>query len=61
MVYSVANQKSFDRAREIVEEIRWNEAKKTAVILVGNKADLQRTRVVSESGKNLRLLRNQRK
>lgn len=55
IVYSVVNRSSFRQAEEIVKYLwRENVTKDKAVILVGNKADLARSRVIpSAEGKAL--------
>lgn len=55
IVYSVVNRSSFRQAEEIVKYLwRENLTKEKAVILVGNKADLARSRVIpSAEGKAL--------
>lgn len=48
VVYSVVQRSSFRQAEEIVKYLwRENITKEKAVILVGNKADLARSRVIS--------------
>lgn len=50
VVYSVVERGSFRQAEEIVKYLwRENITKEKAVILVGNKADLARSRVISTS------------
>ena len=52
IVYSVVDTDSFKKAEEILQYLwRTNSATDKAVILVGNKSDLVRTRVVSIVGK----------
>lgn len=55
IVYSVVQRSSFRQAEEIVKYLwRENVTKEKAVILVGNKADLARSRVITTSeGKTL--------
>lgn len=55
IVYSVVNRSSFRQAEEIVKYLwRENVTKEKAIILVGNKADLARSRVIpSAEGKAL--------
>lgn len=55
IVYSVVNRSSFRQAEDIVKYLwRENVTKEKAVILVGNKADLARSRVIpSAEGKAL--------
>ena len=52
IVYSVVDSNSFQKAEEILQYL-WRTGSSTnkAVILVGNKSDLVRTRVVSIVGK----------
>ena len=52
IVYSVEDRKSFEGAIDRLYELRKDEDDRTiAVILVANKTDLVRTRVVQEEGK----------
>ena len=51
VVYSVEDHKSFETAIDRLYEIRQEESKYVALILVANKTDLVRTRVVLEAGK----------
>lgn len=55
IVYSVVNRSSFRQAEDIIKYLwRENVTKEKAVILVGNKADLARSRVIpSAEGKAL--------
>ena len=57
IVYSVVDSNSFQKAEEILQYL-WRTGSSTnkAVILVGNKSDLVRTRVVSIVGKKQSLL-----
>ena len=57
IVYSVVDSNSFQKAEEILQYL-WRTGSSTnkAVILVGNKSDLVRTRVVSIVGKEQSLL-----
>lgn len=50
MVYSVEDSKSFQTALDRLAEIRDDEGREVAVILVANKSDLVRTRVIFEEG-----------
>ena len=50
VVYSVEDSKSFHTALERLAEIREDEGREVAVILVANKSDLVRTRVIFEEG-----------
>lgn len=50
VVYSVEDSKSFHTAIERLGEIREDEGREVAVILVANKSDLVRTRAVFEEG-----------
>ena len=50
VVYSVEDRKSFETAIDRLYEIRQQEARHIALILVANKTDLVRTRVVLEEG-----------
>lgn len=51
VIYSVVDRNSFRKAEEIVNYL-WNEnvTRDKAVILVGNKADLARSRIITTSG-----------
>ena len=52
IVYSVVDADSFQKAEEILQYLwRTNSSSGKAVILVGNKSDLVRTRAVSIVGK----------
>lgn len=55
IVYSVVNRSSFRQAEDIVKYLwRENVTKEKAIILVGNKADLARSRIIpSAEGKAL--------
>ena len=50
VVYSVDDEKSFKEAVQNIQFIRQEMVSKQAIILVANKADLERRRVVSEKG-----------
>lgn len=50
MVYSVDDEQSFNEAVQNIQFIRKEVVNKQAIILVANKADLERRRVVSEKG-----------
>ena len=50
VVYSVEDRKSFATAMQRLREIRSDEGRPVAVILVANKTDLVRRRVVPEIG-----------
>ena len=51
IVYSVEDRESFESAVDRLYEVRKDNAQDVAVILVANKLDLVRTRVVLEDGK----------
>lgn len=52
LVYSIVQKSSFRVAEEILNYLwRENFTKDKAVIVVGNKADLARSRVITTSGK----------
>lgn len=59
VVYSVDDEQSFNEAVQNIQFIRKEKVCNQAIILVANKADLERRRVVSEKGIILQL--NQRK
>lgn len=50
VVYSVDDEQSFNEAVQNIQFIRKEVVNKQAIILVANKADLERRRVVSEKG-----------
>ena len=52
IVYNVVDRSSFERAIDILFELKQAEATRNrAIILVGNKSDLVRARIVSTEGK----------
>lgn len=51
-VYSVIDRPSFQKAIDLLYSIRKTEGSDMAVILVANKTDLMRARVVAEQGRN---------
>ena len=51
VVYSVEDRESFAAAEERLREIRRDESRQVAVILVANKADLVRRRVIIDDGR----------
>ena len=51
VVYSVEDRNSFETAIDRLFEIRQEDGREVALILVANKTDLVRTRVVHEDGK----------
>ncbi|XP_013406461.1 GTP-binding protein REM 1 [Lingula anatina] len=54
VVYAIADKCSFQYVSEILQRLRQTEGEQCAIILVGNKSDLARTRVVStDAGKKL--------
>ena len=53
VVYSILDRATFERALEILYELRRDPDKHPAVILVANKSDVVRSRQVSEEGKPL--------
>lgn len=50
VVYSVDDEQSFNEAVQNIQFIRKEVVNKQVIILVANKADLERRRVVSEKG-----------
>lgn len=50
VVYSIDDRKTFDRAVDILYHLRKEKHKKSAMILVGNKSDLVRTRHIQAEG-----------
>ena len=50
VVYSITDRRSFDKADEFVYEIRNEGHTSEAVIIVANKSDLVRGRLVAEDG-----------
>ena len=57
IVYSVEDRKSFEGAIDRLYELRNEEDDRSkAVILVANKSDLVRTRVILEEGEELTLM-----
>lgn len=61
VVYSVDDEQSFNEAVQNIQFIRKEKVCNQAIILVANKADLERRRVVSEKGIIIILQLNQRK
>lgn len=61
VVYSVDDEESFNEAVQNIQFIRKEKVCNQAIILVANKADLERRRVVSEKGIIIILQLNQRK
>ena len=57
VVYSVEDRNSFETAIDRLTDIRREHGQLIALILVANKADLVRTRVVLEEGTVLRQIR----
>ena len=53
VVYSILDRATFERALEILYELRRDPDKHPAIILVANKSDVVRSRQVSEEGKPL--------
>lgn len=52
VLYSVSDVTSFQYAARLLGDIRETLSRKTATILVGNKADIVRNRNITQSGKN---------
>ena len=50
VVYSILDRATFERALEILYELRRDPEKHPAIILVANKSDVVRSRQVSEEG-----------
>ena len=55
VVFSILDRATFERALEILYELRRDPDKHPAVILVANKSDVVRSRQVSEEGKKIYL------
>ena len=56
VIYSVADRETFDDAVDVLYEIRKEESRKLlSVILVANKEDMVRNRIVNSEGKTLLL------
>jgi GTPase SAR1 family protein len=60
VVYSVEDTRSFLTAMDHLTDIRQREGREVAVILVANKSDLVRNRVVLEEGKKGEMFLNLR-
>ena len=53
LVFSITSRSSFQYVLETAREVRrWPHGQKVAVIVVANKSDLVRNRVVTEDGEN---------
>ncbi len=55
LVYSVVDRSSFQMAEEVLGYL-WRIGYNASVILVGNKVDLERSRVIQQEGMYLRVL-----
>lgn len=52
IVYSITDRRSFQKSVDLLQEIsQHEESQHRAVVLVGNKSDLVRSRTVGEDGK----------
>ena len=51
LVYSITDRDSYQHALDMLYEIRRNDQRHVAIIMVANKSDLVRSRQVTETGK----------